>query len=354
MADQDIAADLQERIRKAAAEGTALSIAGGHTKSFYGRPAAGLPLDVSGHRGLVNYEPTELVITARAGTPLREIETLLADSGQMLPFEPPQFGADATLGGTVACNLSGPRRPYTGAARDFVLGTRIINGKGESLSFGGEVMKNVAGYDVSRLMVGALGTLGVLLEISLKVLPLPESEITLSRLTTAHDALEQVQAWGRLPLPISATCWDGTTLYTRLSGSAGAVQTARKQLGGDEVDDGEQLWRNIKERCSSFFNTGQNLWRFSIASDVPPMDLAGDWLYEWGGAQRWLKSDADFDRIQAIATAAGGHATLVRSSGDRNRVFQPLSTGLLQIHKRLKQAFDPAGILNPERMYIGV
>ena len=219
--DQDIGQRLQDRVQAAVEAATPLRLVGGDTKAFYGRQPLGEPLNLAGHRGIVSYEPTELVITARAGTPLQRLEATLARQGQMLPFEPPHFGADATLGGTIACNLSGPRRRYAGAARDFVLGTRVLNGSGEILSFGGEVMKNVAGYDVSRLMTGAMGTLGLLLEISLKVLPRPETELTLGLDMSADLALERLSRWGLRPLPISASCHDGARLLVRLSGMAG-------------------------------------------------------------------------------------------------------------------------------------
>jgi glycolate oxidase FAD binding subunit len=354
MTGQDISNQLQARVKQAFDSGSALCIRGGGSKDFYGREAVGDQVDVSPHAGITNYEPTELVISARAGTPLREIEQTLDRENQMLAFEPPHFGATATLGGTVACNLSGPRRARAGAARDFVLGTRILNGRGEILTFGGEVMKNVAGYDVSRLMSGALGTLGILLEISLKVIPKPHSEITLARQASVREALDTVHTLAQKPYPVSATCFDGEQLYLRLSGAESSVESSRKLIGGESIPQGDQFWHKLREQQHGFFATGKVLWRLSVASDTPPVEIDGKWLYEWGGAQRWLISEAPLQAVRGIATGTGGHATLYRDSGAREDVFQPLPPGLMSIHRKLKQAFDPNGILNPGRMYRGL
>ena len=354
VSDQDISQRLQDRIQVAVAAGTPLRLVGGDTKAFYGRQPLGEPLNLAGHRGIVSYEPTELVITARAGTPLQRLEATLARQGQMLPFEPPHFGAGATLGGTIACNLSGPRRRYAGAARDFVLGTRVLNGRGEILSFGGEVMKNVAGYDVSRLMTGAMGTLGLLLEISLKVLPRPETERTLGLEMSVDQALERLSQWGLRPLPISASCHDGARLLVRLSGTAGAVQAACEQLGGDSIEDGAVFWQALREHRHPFFREGTPLWRLSLAPDAAPAAIPGDWLYEWGGAQRWLKTEAPAQQVWEMARRCGGHATLFRSAGPRDQVFQPLPEPLMKVHSQLKLAFDPHRIFNPGRIYQGL
>ena len=351
----DISQQLQQQIQRAFEQSTPLHIVGGNSKAFYGRPVSAQTLDVAGHRGVLSYEPTELVITARAGTPLREIEKLLEDHGQMLPFEPPAFGDAATIGGTVACNLSGPRRACAGAARDFLLGCRIINGKGEILSFGGEVMKNVAGYDVSRLMAGALGTLGVLLEVSLKVLPKAETEITQLLHCSPTAALDKMHAWSQTPLPVSATSFHGSALRVRFSGAAKAVAAAIDSIGGESIDDAECYWQELKEQQLAFFNTDKPLWRLSLASDNASFGADtghadNDFLYEWGGALRWLNSDAPAGAIQAAAAKVDGHAVLFRR-GERQGLFQPLTPGLLRIHQNLKQAFDPKNILNPGRLY---
>ena len=309
----DISQKLADAVREAAANHALLAIQGNGTKAFYTGALSGTPLDVTGHRGVVSYEPTELVITARAGTPLAEIEAALAERGQMLGFEPPYFGEAATLGGTIACGFSGPRRPYAGAARDFVLGAKIINGKGEILRFGGQVMKNVAGFDVSRLMVGAFGTLGVLLEVSLKVLPKPARELTLAFEMNAAEAVKQMNAWAAQPLPLSAACHADDTLYFRLSGTESGVRAAQAKLGGNAVENSERFWREIREHRLNFFQNGSPLWRLSIPSATPPIDLPGKWLTDWGGAQRWLKSDTPAADIRQETEEVGGHATLFRS-----------------------------------------
>jgi glycolate oxidase FAD binding subunit len=351
MHGSDIGESLQQQVASAANAKRALRIQSGNTKAFYGRDMVAGILDVSGHRGIISYEPTELVITARAGTPLKDIEQALAEKNQIPGFEPPHFGERATLGGTVACNFSGPRRAYAGAARDFVLGSKLINGKGEILSFGGQVMKNVAGYDVSRLMCGALGTLGVLLEVSLKVLPKPETEITLTHELDAEPALKKLHSLARQALPISASCVDGHQLHIRLSGSDAAVTAARKCIGGDVMEYSENFWQQLREQQHHFFKTSQTLWRISVASTTPLLNLPGKWLYEWDGALRWLISDADAASIRQIVTAHGGHAICFRSLHKPDNVFHPLNSGLMTLHKNLKQAFDPAHIFNPGIMY---
>ncbi len=349
--DADIGLELQQAVRAAAGRGTALHITGGNTKAFYGRDVNGQRLDISGHRGILSYEPTELVITARAGTPLAEIEAALADKNQMLGFEPPHLGQAATLGGTIACGLSGPRRPWAGSARDFVLGTKILNGRGEILRFGGQVMKNVAGFDVSRLMAGALGTLGVLLEISLKILPRPEEELTLAFGLPLDQTITTMNTWSGQPLPLSAACHVGDTLYIRVSGASIALQAARARIGGDIIEKGEILWRDLREQRRQCFDGDMPLWRLSVPSATPPINLPGKWLVDWGGAQRWLKSDAPATDIRRMAEAVSGHATLFRGGNRQSEVFHPLPSALRALHRNLKQAFDPQRILNPGRLY---
>lgn len=354
MQEQDISVSLQEHVQEAMASHIPLRVQGNGTKDFLGRPSQGERLDISEHQGVINYEPTELVITARTGTPLKDIEKILSDYQQMIPFEPPYFGANATLGGTIACNLSGPWRPYAGAARDFVLGTRLLNGKGDIMNFGGEVMKNVAGYDVSRLMAGAMGTLGVMLEVSIKVLPKPEQETTLiMHGPSGRAALDLMHSWARLPHPVSATAYHDEQLYVRLSGTPDSVRVARELIGGEEQDEDftRQFWQSIKNHQHDFFSSTDPLWRLSVASDTRPMQLVGNWLYEWGGAQRWLSSTESAETIRKAAAEAGGHATLYRNGAQGDELFHPLAPGLMRIHQQLKKAFDPKGILNPGRMY---
>ena len=346
----DFIADLCERVRDHSARKAALRIRGGGSKDFYGEESAGEALDMSGYSGIVAYEPKELVLTVRAGTRLAQVEAELESQRQMLPFEPPHFGDAATIGGAVAAGLSGPRRPYAGAVRDFVLGTRIVNGKGEDLSFGGRVIKNVAGYDVSRLMAGALGTLGIITEISFKVLPRPPADATLEFEMDEEAATLQVNRWAGLPLPLSATAWEAGRLRVRLSGAPTAVAAAREKMGGDSVEAGD-YWARLREHRLPFFAGGGALWRVSVPQAAEPLALSQPQLIEWGGGLRWLIGDLDPLMVRSTAERAGGHATLFRG-GDRNAgVFHPLKPPVLKIHKRLKEAFDPAGILNPDRMY---
>ncbi len=358
MNGQDLSQTLQAQVQAAYATGTALTIQGGNSKTWYGNPTQGAALSLAEHSGILNYEPSELVITARAGTRLTELETALATENQCLAFEPPHFGATATLGGTIACNFSGSARPYLGAARDFVLGCKLINGQGEILQFGGQVMKNVAGYDVSRLMAGALGTLGVLLEVSLRVLPKPETELTLVKELSANAAIQQANAYVRLALPMSGFAQLDGQAYLRLAGTAGAVQQARATIGGELLPDGASFWLNLREQQLAFFQTQQNLWRLSVPADTPVLELNGQTLYDWGGAQRWLISDLEAADIRAAVTNIGGHATLFRQAAQQAQAtdsrFQPLAAELLRYHRQLKQAFDPKGIFNPNRLYLGL
>jgi glycolate oxidase FAD binding subunit len=340
---------LCERIRHAAEARTPLRIRGGGSKDFYGGIAMGELLDTRALSGIVAYEPRELVLTVRAGTPLAEVEAALAQERQMLAFEPPHFGPGATIGGAVATGLSGPRRPYAGAVRDFVLGANIVNGKGEALSFGGRVIKNVAGYDVSRLMTGALGTLGVLTEVSFKVLPLPVAETTVRLEMAEAQAIESMNRWAGQPLPLSAGSWHAGILSVRLSGAASAVSSARTKLGGEEVRDGAQFWKSLREQTAPHF-AGAPLWRVSLPQTAAPLALAQSQLIEWGGGVRWLTGELDADALRRKAAALGGHVTLFRGGDKSVGVFHPLAPAIAKIHRRLKDAFDPAGILNPGRM----
>ncbi len=349
--DKDIAEELCHTVKRAASEGTPLRIQGADTKAFYGRHSEGLVVDVRAHSGVVSYEPSELVITARAGTRLADLKSVMAERGQMLGFEPPSYADDATLGGTIACGFSGPRRPYSGAARDFVLGTRVINGRGELMRFGGQVMKNVAGYDVSRLMVGALGTLGVIAEVSLKVLPIPAREATVRLSLRVEDAIRRMNEWAGQPIPVSATCHYDDNLWVRLSGSEKGIAAAMARIGGDAVDDVADFWTSIREHRHAFFDGVRPLWRLSVPQGSPPCSLDGDTLIEWGGGQRWLKTEASAETIRADIARMGGHAVLFRGGDRSSEVFQPLHPGVLELHRNLKDAFDPERIFNCGRMY---
>ncbi len=353
-----------ERIREAVARGHQLAIVGGASKDFYGRPwseACSARLSTLAHSGIVDYEPSELSLTARAGTPLAEIEAALASQGQMLAFEPPHFAGGATLGGAIAAGLSGPRRAAAGAARDFVLGAKIIDGRGQPLAFGGRVMKNVAGYDVSRLLAGSLGTLGLITEVSLKVLPLPAASLSLRLAASQGRALELMNDWAGRALPITASAWEdageGGALTLRLAGSRAAVRAAQRELGGEtlELEQAGAYWRHLRDQRAPFFDAAPTLWRLSLDSTTPPLDLPGTTLIEWGGALRWLRADADHKTMHAamMAIGKGAHATLFCASLEARAagVFQPLGSPLLALHRELKRRFDPAGVLNPGRMY---
>jgi len=350
---QNLTEIFREQIRLAAEQHRPLRIVGSDSKHFLGTCDAERQLKAAGHRGITDYEPSELVIRARAGTPLAEIQQALRKHRQKLAFEPPSFGPQATLGGTIACNLSGPARPFAGAARDHVLGCRIINGKGEVLRFGGEVIKNVAGYDASRLMCGAYGTLGLMLDISLRVVPLEEAQITLVQSCDSDLALQKMTELSRRSLPITGLVHHQQQLYIRIAGNESGVVSARQQLGGDRLAEGEQFWQQLREQQLAFFHAGESpLWRLSLPSNRPPLELPGEWLLDWGGAQRWLRSDASADQIRACTAQQLGHATLWQGSpSPQTPRFTPLPPALLALHQRLKQAFDPNGIFNPGRMY---
>jgi glycolate oxidase FAD binding subunit len=345
--------DLQREVEQAAARATPLRLRGGGTKDFYGNPPRGTILDTRGYAGIADYEPTELVVTARCGTPLAELEAALAERGQCLPFEPPHFGEGATLGGCVAAGLSGPRRASAGALRDFVLGARIIDGRGRLLAFGGQVMKNVAGYDVSRLLAGSLGTLGLIVEASLKVLPRPALERTLRLEAPQHRAIELCNRWAAQPLPISATLWHDGALSVRLSGAEAGLRPAAVKIGGAELaaDDARALWRAVREQEHPFFAGAGGLWRLAVPSTTPPLEIAGEQLLEWGGGLRWLKTQAQASSVREAARRAGGHATLFRAADKSAGAFAPLDPVAARLHRELKAAFDPAGILNPGRLY---
>jgi len=352
---------LSQAVRAAAAAKRPLRLRGGGSKDFYGQALAGDILDTRAWSGIVAYEPSELVITARCGTPLAEVEAALREQGQMLSFEPPHFADSATscatLGGMVAAGLSGPRRQAAGAVRDFVLGVTLLDGRGDVLAFGGQVMKNVAGYDVSRLMAGSLGTLGLILEVSLKVLPLPVAEATLKLELPEDKAIETLNRWGGKPLPLSASAWSRGELAVRLSGARAAVAAAREKIGGERIDDAQaqRFWIGTREHTDVFFRPQSEnaapLWRLSLPSTTAPLKLGGEPLIEWGGALRWFASNADARIIREAAQRAGGHAALFRGGDKSVGVFQPLTSPLMQIHRELKREFDPHGIFNPGRMY---
>ncbi len=364
MQDRDpVLARLVDRVNQALQSRSPLDIRGGSTKLFYGESASGAVLDMRELRGISSYEPSELVVTARAGTPLAELEAALAERGQCLPFEPPRFAPGGTVGGMVAAGLSGPARASVGSVRDHVLGLTLLNGRAEVLSFGGQVAKNVAGYDVSRLMAGALGILGIICEVSIKVLPVSVASATLSFECDQAEALRRLNGWASQPLPINAISWFGGRLDVRLSGAAAAVAAARDTLGG-EVQmalDAQGWWLGIRDHSHPFFSVddaalarGEALWRLSVPATVPPLGLQGEQLIEWHGAQRWWRTAQPADQVRAAAAACGGHATRYRGADKTGGAFSPLPDTLMGIHRGLKQAFDPSNIFNPGRLYVGL
>lgn len=356
---------LIEQVRAAQADAAALQIRGGGTKDFYGGALTGKPLELGALRGISSYEPTEMVITARGGTPLLEMEEALAERGQHLAFEPPRFGArgQTTVGGMVAAGLAGPARAAAGGVRDFVLGACVLNGRGEMLRFGGQVVKNVAGYDVSRLFAGSMGVLGVICEVSLKVLPVAASCESVALGCNQAQALRLLQSWTRAALPINASGWCAGILRARLCGAATAVRSALQRLKNEsaagllEQDLAQGYWAGLRDQTDKFFVAGNDgtpqasLWRVSVPATCPPLDLSGQILIEWGGAQRWYWTDAPAERLRDVAARAGGHASVFRSQARTTDFLTPVSAPLERIHRALKQSLDPAGIFNRGRLY---
>ncbi|SFR57793.1 glycolate oxidase FAD binding subunit [Marinobacter daqiaonensis] len=347
----DITGRLQEQILAARDEKRKLRIVGGGSKAFMGRQVNADDLHVGEHSGIVEYQPVELVLTARAGTLLTDIEAALAENNQMMSFEPPRFTDKATIGGTLACNQSGPGRPWTSSVRDQVLGTRVINGKGEHLRFGGQVMKNVAGYDVSRLQAGAMGTLGLITEISLKVLPRPAATATLVSELPLVDAIEVMNRRAAEPKPLTGACWLDGKLYLRLSGARSAVDATARQWQGELLEDGDRFWAELRDHTSDFFAGDEPLWRFSVNPTAANPDIKGDWLVDWGGAQRWYRGEAQLSGMEALAVQAGGQVSLFRGGDRSGEVMHRQPAPLKAVQQRLKHAFDPDAIFNPGRLY---
>lgn len=347
------------RVVEARRLGGALRLRGSGSKDFYGEMARGEVLDVRQHRGVVRYDPSELVLTARAGTTLRELETLLAEHGQMLAFEPPHFGPEATLGGMLACGLSGPRRASSGAVRDYVLGLTLISPKGEILRFGGEVMKNVAGYDISRLVIGSMGSLGLIAEASIKVWPVPAASETLWFSVDAALAIDLCNRWAAEPWPMTASAWIDGHLVLRMEGARAAVAQAtrhwQQEHGARFLTSAQalQFWDDLKEHRLAFFgavrSAGRALWRISVPSATPHQSHWGDTIIEWGGAQRWVLTAPGDAQVRAQAKSLGGHATLFRALDKRHPVFTPLEGPMLALQQRIRREFDPGALFNPGR-----
>ena len=342
---------LCEQVRKACADNKPLRIVGGDSKHFMGRRATGGILFLSGHSGVLDYEPTELVITARSGTKLSELESVLAEHDQTLGCEPPMFDTQATIGGTLACNQSGPARPWLGSIRDHVLGIRLINGRSEHLRFGGTVIKNVAGYDVTRLQAGAMGTLGVITEVSLRVFPRPETVATVVRDCSCQEAIASMKHWSSRGGALSGACWVDDRLFFRFSGCGPAVRSHVKNFNADLFEGSGQFWAALKEQQHAFFDGDMPLWRFSLESGANHFRPGGQWLIDWGGAQRWLRGDYEFGEMESLAQNAHGQVSLFRGGNRDGEVFHSKNEMQKLIHKRIKTAFDPQGIFNPGRLY---
>ncbi|MCU7904794.1 MAG: glycolate oxidase subunit GlcE [Candidatus Thiodiazotropha sp. (ex Epidulcina cf. delphinae)] len=348
--DRDISRQLQASVLDAHHSTRHLQLIGSGSKRFYGREAKGEILSLSAHSGIVGYEPTELVITARAGTPLEEIEQALTEKGQMLPFEPPRFSGGGTIGGAIAAGLSGPRRPWGGAPRDLLLGIKLLDGQGRILNFGGQVMKNVAGYDLSRLMAGALGTLGILLEVSVKVLPKPPQEHTLTFYSEDHNTWTLIRDILGKAIPVTATYSRGNRHKLRLACNKHRLKRIQTECGLETVDHQEEFWQALRDQELDFFQRKAPLWRISL----PPaarLGLADETLNEWSNALRWLVSEKPGEEIRTLVERQAGHAVLFRNGDRTGERFHPLQPRVAEIQRKLKQVFDPKGIFNPGRHY---
>ena len=344
-------AGLQDRVRDAIASRRPLCIVGGSSKRFLGREQRGDPVDMRGYSGVVDYQPSELVITVRAGTTISELQSVLAAENQVLAGEPPEFDGNATVGGTLACNLSGPSRPWSGSIRDHVLGVRIINGKAEHLRFGGQVMKNVAGYDVSRLMAGSMGTLGILTEVTLKVMPRPEATITVRRPIGAADSLKAMNEICRTPLPVAGACWYEGEMRVRLAGLASVIGPAAERIEGGRVDEDDDFWWRLREMDLPFFAAARDLWCISLRSNSEHFERDEDWLIDWRGARRWLAASRDRDALHARVGDAGAELWQLRGAASGADVFPERGAAYRNMLLRLKQALDPGGVFNPGRLY---
>ncbi|MCH9698211.1 MAG: glycolate oxidase subunit GlcE [Gammaproteobacteria bacterium] len=347
----DLSTQFQELIRDAVDTDSRINFIGGGSKAFYGREPQGESIDVAANSGIIDYLPTELVITVRGGTQISEIQTVLDEHNQMLGFEPPCLNEQSTIAGVIAVGLSGSRRPFSGAVRDYILGCKIINGYAEILSFGGTTMKNVAGYDLSRLMAGSMGTLGLMLEMSLKVIPRPEQEATWFIEVATDQVIATMADLLAKSIPFSGMFYDGRRLFYRLSGADDAINQIAESIGGEQLVDHELFWEGVNHHTHDYFQDETPLWRISVPPATQPVSLAGQFAYDWGGALRWLKSEEVDSQVFQVIGDIGGHATLFRHGQHRDAVFQPLPEHLMQIQRRLKHAFDPKGLFNPGRLY---
>ena len=351
---QAITEQFVDQIMHAADAGSAIRIIGGNSKAFLGNDTNGDPLETTAYRGIISYEPTELYITVRSGTPVSEVEQVLSQSRQMLAFEPPRHSEKTTIGGIIASGLSGPRRPYAGAARDFILGITCLNGKGQLLRFGGQVMKNVAGYDLSRLLTGSFGTLGVILDITLKVLPIPEHEMTCSMKTSFPQARQKLLDLSRETIPVTAAAYENETLRIRLSGKKALLDETTGSLGMQVDQDGHVFWQQLRDHQHGLFETAQDCWRLSLPVTAIPEFNDEAFILDWGGAQYWFASARSAEAIFQQAQELEGSATLFCNNSKQEACFQPLASAVYKLHEGLKQAFDPQRVFNPGKMYAGL
>jgi glycolate oxidase FAD binding subunit len=352
----DFLDDLCKRVEDAARTGKKLRPVGGGSKHFYGGPLEGEVVDMRPWSGIVDYEPTELVITVKAGTLLSEVEAALSEYNQELAFEPPRFSAHSTIGGVVAAGLSGPARLARGPIKDYLLGCTLLDGKGQLLNFGGVVMKNVAGYDVSRVVPGSMGTLGIATSLSIKVMPKTISETTLVFDLGLNPSIEQINQWQSTPLPINASLYDNGKLFVRLRGARAAIESALKTLSGTQIEQAHamSLWDSLRDQTHPFFEGEGDIWRLSVPPTTVDLALQGEQLIEWGGGLRWLKpaQGLSVENIRGAAERAGGHATLYRTRDEdaRTHAFHTPNKVMLNIQRRLKQQFDPAGVFSINRL----
>ena len=374
------AKELRQAVEWALNEGATLDVRGQGSKLALGKPMhCDQVLDLSGISGIVDYAPEELVVTLRAGTPMREVEALLAQRNQMLAFEPPDLGpllgreeGQGTLMGAVMGNLAGPRRISAGAARDHLLGFSGVNGRGEAFKSGGKVMKNVTGYDLSKLLAGSWGTLAVLDQVSVKVLPAPDQTRTLLLLGLSDDAAVKAMcvAMGSSHEVSGAAHVDGRTAL-RLEGVAPSVEARlkglRELLGGRMEELGtlesRAFWREVRDAVPFAAAQDAVVWKISCAptegaavvARIKAQRPAARAFYDWSGGLIWLALPPSDDADQAIVRGAlaGGHATLIRAAETmrvRSAVFQPQPPALAALTARVKESFDPKGIFNPGRM----